>query len=166
MPNRDKSKPRKYKIERAAVRAGSKVDLDHLEKLCAIGCTQREIASFFGMTERAIELRKAEDVRYERKLESGEVVHLTFREIMERGADVGKVSIRRKQMQVMEDGNPTILIWLGKNRLEQRDNIDTTVSAPGGGPLEAKDATAREKIEALIARVSSRETAGGDPQST
>ena len=134
--------PRKKRTKDLAVpRKDSKIDLDQLEKLCAIGCTQREIASFFGVTERAVELRKAEPVTYERNLEGGETVQLTFREIMERGADVGKISIRRKQMQVMEDGNPTILIWLGKNRLDQRDNVELT--GKDGQPLLPDLAAAR-----------------------
>ena len=39
---------------------------------------------------------------------------------------VGKVSLRRKQYQkAVEEGNPTMLIWLGKQWLGQSDGQDS-----------------------------------------
>jgi hypothetical protein len=34
----------------------------------------------------------------------------------------GKMSLRRKQYTTAMDGNPTMLVWLGKNWLGQSDN--------------------------------------------
>lgn len=46
----------------------------------------------------------------------------------------GKARIYRLQMQAAEDGNPTMLIWLGKQHLEQTDKQDVT---SGGAPIKA-----------------------------
>ena len=48
-----------------------------------------------------------------------------FAEIIEHGRSDGMLSVRRKQFEIMEGGNPTMAIWLGKQLLGQRDQIDT-----------------------------------------
>jgi len=45
------------------------------------------------------------------------------------------LSIRRKQAELAMDGNVTMLIWLGKQRLGQRDRFDTEHSTPDGGGI-------------------------------
>jgi hypothetical protein len=42
---------------------------------------------------------------------------------MERGKARGRLSLRRAQLKMVEDGNATMGIWLGKNVLGQRDEI-------------------------------------------
>jgi hypothetical protein len=46
-----------------------------------------------------------------------------FAEVMERGKAKGRVSIRRLQMRLLEQGNATMGVWLGKNILGQVDEI-------------------------------------------
>lgn len=53
------------------------------------------------------------------------------------GLDVGKVKLRRLQWRAAENGNATMLIWLGKQMLKQLDQP----------PRE--DEVTRENIEAL-----------------
>jgi hypothetical protein len=115
-----------------------KIDLKELEQLCSLQCTQAEIASFFGITVRAVEKRVTEDKSYPVKLDSGEEVELTFREIMQRGYDRGKISLRRAQFKLALEGNPALCIWLGKQLLGQREGFD--VSGPGGKPLFSVEA--------------------------
>ena len=151
----------------AKTRSDSKVNIDELEKLCSMQCTQEEIAAWFGMTRRALEMRAAADVKYERKLE-GEgrgSVYLTFREIMDRGYARGRISLRRAQMKLAEEGNATMGIWLGKQLLNPRDNIDTTLSAPGGGPITVSDdgSALEDRIDRILARARS-EQAPQEPQ--
>ena len=95
------------------------INLAELEKLCALQCTQAEIADWFGVGSATIE----------RRLRQPE-----YREVMERGYARGRISLRRKQMQLAEQGNPAMLIWLGKQYLGQRDSVDQTIGAPDGGP--------------------------------
>lgn len=45
-------------------------------------------------------------------------------------------SLRTWQLQAARRGNPTMQIWLGKNRLGQRDYRALEVTGAGGGPLE------------------------------
>ncbi len=115
----------------------AKIDLDELEKLCVLQCTQGEIAAYFGVTRRTIENRAQEP---------------EFREIMERGQQKGLISLRRKQMQAVELGNTTMLIWMGKQLLGQKDKQE--FSGPGGGPIEVSLSDARERVLSRIAQMS------------
>lgn len=44
-----------------------------------------------------------------------------FRESVEKGRTLTKIALRRKQIEVALSGNTSMLIWLGKNLLEQSD---------------------------------------------
>jgi hypothetical protein len=77
------------------------VDPNEVTKLAAIGCTDREIAEWVGITEGTL--------RYNFNSElikgKGQLVH----------------SLRRAQIQTALSGNATLLIWLGKQYLGQTD---------------------------------------------
>lgn len=90
-------------------RPRAKIDLDELERLCVLQCSQPEIAAFFRVSLATIE-RRAQQQK--------------FRDVMERGYLIGKISVRRKQMQLLEAGDRTMAVWLGKQLLDQRDNLD------------------------------------------
>ncbi len=60
---------------------------------------------------------------------------------MERGQQKGLISLRRKQMQAVEAGIPTMLIWMGKQLLGQKDKQE--LSGPNNTaliPLDVVDA--------------------------
>ena len=84
------------------------IDLTELERLCAIQCTDGEIAAWFGVSTRTIERRRLEP---------------EFAEVMERGKAKGRISIRRLQMKLLEEGNATMGVWLGKQILGQVDQV-------------------------------------------
>ena len=86
----------------------AQIDLEELEKLSALQCTDEEIASWFRVSTRTIERRRQDP---------------KFAEVMERGKARGKMSIRRAQMRMLEDGNATMGIWLGKQYLGQQDHF-------------------------------------------
>lgn len=88
--------------------ARSEIDLAELEKLSALQCTDEEIAAWFNVSTRTIERRRKEK---------------SFVEVMERGKARGRVSIRRMQMKLLEEGNGTMGVWLGKNVLGQADQV-------------------------------------------
>ena len=112
------------------------VTVEEVEKLCAIQCTQAEIANFFGVSKQAIERRIADsETLYPYRLDSGERVELTFREIMDLGYSKGKISQRRALLKAVHEGNVGAIVWFGKQYLGQRDTASFEHSGPGGGPL-------------------------------
>ena len=97
------------------------IDLLELQKLCTLQCTHEEIAAWFGCTVRTIET-------YAKKPE--------FAEVMARGRGKGRISVRRAQMKLLESGNATMGVWLGKQFLGQRDVTPVELSGANGAPLK------------------------------
>src|SRR6266852_81985 len=87
----------------------SEIDLSELEKLCGLQCTDEEIAAWFGVSTRTIERRRLEP---------------EFANVLDRGRAKGRISVRRLQMKLLEQGNATMGVWLGKNILNQVDTIN------------------------------------------
>lgn len=85
------------------------IDMTVLETLCRVGCTNMEIASHFSVSERTIEKRRR---------------NAEFRDVMERGVAKGNISLRHQQMKMALAGDRTMLVWLGKNRLGQKDRTE------------------------------------------
>jgi hypothetical protein len=102
-------------------RPEARVNLEELEKLCAMQCTDEEIAAYFGVSTRTIERR--------RKVRG-------FRETIERGRAKGRVSVRRQLFKLASNGNLGATIFLAKNLLGYRDVTATEHSGPAGGPME------------------------------
>ena len=82
-----------------------KIQLDYalIEKLSIIQCTQEEIATIVGVHVKTLQ-RDDEFCRIHKK-----------------GIEQGKSSLRRLQWKAAETGNTTMLIWLGKQYLQQRE---------------------------------------------
>jgi len=84
------------------------LNLEELERLSRLNCTMPEISAYFD-----IPLRTLED-KFTNELE--------VRKAIEKGRATGKLSLRRRQIQIMEEtNNPTMAIWLGKQMLGQTD---------------------------------------------
>lgn len=86
-------------------RPKKEIEYETVEKLASIQCTQEEIANFLELSVRT--LQRDEE----------------FCRIYKKGQDNGKMSLRRTQFKLAEK-NPTMAIWLGKQYLGQRDNLD------------------------------------------
>jgi hypothetical protein len=86
-------------------RPKKEIDYQAVEKLANIQCTQEEIASFLELSVRT--LQRDEE----------------FCRIYKKAQDNGKMSLRRMQFK-LADKNPTMAIWLGKQYLKQKDNIE------------------------------------------
>ena len=86
------------------------VDETEVEKLAAMFCSLEEIASFFNVNISTIQRR--------------------FAQAIDRGRNKGKISLKRKQYLVAMDGNVQMLIWLGKQHLDQKDKKE--ISAEDG----------------------------------
>src|SRR5580704_5631644 len=96
------------------------INLDELEKLCGLQCTDEEIASFFCVSVRTIERRKAQPA---------------FAEAMERGKARGRLSLRRNLWTLAAKGNPAANIFLAKNLLGYKDYFSNEHTGPDGGPI-------------------------------
>ena len=94
------------------------INFKEFERLCALQCTLAEIAGWFGCSEDTIERRVLEEY------EEG------FAEVFSKKRGKGKISLRRWQMQCAERGNASMLIFLGKNYLGQKDIQEITTSQP------------------------------------
>ena len=85
-------------------------------KLAAMGCSDSEIALWFDI--------KLDTLRY------------NFANIMAKGRDDLKQSLRRSQIRLALSGNAVMLIWLGKNILGQSD---TPINSEANAPLPWSD---------------------------
>jgi hypothetical protein len=99
------------------------IDWAVFDALCGVQCTLAEIAGHFGCSERTIERAVTE------KWAKGFVDY--YREKAGRGA----IALRRKQYSVALNGNVTMLIWLGKQRLGQTDKQVNELTGKDGSPL-------------------------------
>ena len=91
---------------------------EEIIKLCRLNCTMEEIASYFGCNKKTIERRMQDDPE--------------IAEAIEMGRNLGKLSLRRKQIQAADKGNATMLVWLGKQVLGQKDRTETEITSPDG----------------------------------
>ena len=93
------ARPKKYDI-----------DKDKVEQLASFGCTDTEIASFFGC--------------------STDLIRKSSSENLTKGRDKGKIRLRQLQWQSAEKGNTAMLIWLGKQILGQTDKSEVELVKP------------------------------------
>lgn len=100
----------------AGGRPKKKIDYETVEKLASIMCTQEEIASYLDISARTLQRDKE------------------FCRIYKRGIDKGRMSVRRHQYKLLEAGNATMGIWLGKQYLDQKDKQEQS----GGLSIEIK----------------------------
>lgn len=103
------------------------LDIEQIRELAHIQCTQSEIAAVMRCSVDTLDRRYAETIR--------------------EGREVGKMSLRRAQYKKALEGNPAMLIWLGKHILGQRDEI--TLNAGSESEVRALlaqwDVTAKKK---------------------
>ena len=87
------------------------LDPAKVEALAALQCTYAEIASGLAISVSTFERRRKEDPELD--------------EAIKKGRELGKRSIRRLQYQAAKDKNITMLIWLGKQWLGQKDKVES-----------------------------------------
>ena len=97
--NKKTGSPKKYIIQKEKV-----------EQLASFGCTNTEIASFFGC-----------DVS---------LITKTYSQFLTKGRDKGKIRLRQLQWKSAEKGNTAMLIWLGKQILNQTDKSEVELVKP------------------------------------
>ena len=90
-------RPKKYNI-----------DVEQVEKLASFGCSNTEIASFFGC--------------------SKDLISKSYSTNVSKGQDKGKIRLRQLLWKSAERGNVAMQIWLSKQYLGMADKQDITVN--------------------------------------
>jgi hypothetical protein len=98
-------------------RPRKEIDEDKLEQLASLGLSNAEIAAVLDV--------------------SPDTIERNYRETLDWGRNKRNASLRRKQYEIAMSGNPTMLIWLGKQFLEQSDKVDQNIAGKDGGPIQA-----------------------------
>jgi hypothetical protein len=106
-----------------AGRPRKKIDQEQFEKLCKLQCTIDEFCCYFDCNTDTLE-------KWCKK-----TYKMNFSEVFRIKKGSGKISLRRKQFEVALSGNPTMLIWLGRNMLGQTDKIDLSIDSKKDGKL-------------------------------
>ena len=89
------ARPKKYNI-----------DTEEVYKLASYGCTNVEIADFYGCDE--------------------SLIRKSYSEFLTKGRADMKIKLRKLQWKSADKGNVTMQIFLGKNILGQQDRLETT----------------------------------------
>ena len=91
------ARPKKYNI-----------DPEQVEKLASFGCSNTEIASFFGC--------------------SKDLISKSYSTNVAKGKDKGKIRLRQLLWKSAEKGNVAMQIWLSKQYLGMSDKQDITLN--------------------------------------
>ena len=92
-------------------RPKTNIDKSNFEKLCQMQCTLEEIAGFFDCCDDTINNW------------CKEVYDDNFSGVYKKKSMAGKISLRRNQFKIAEN-NASMAIFLGKQYLGQRDNVE------------------------------------------
>jgi len=104
-----KAKPKtkaKEAPKRGRGRPRKVISAAEVQKMAAIGCTQEEIAKVKGV--------------------SATTIMRNYGDAYEKGFATMQMSLRRRQMRAALAGSNTMMIWLGKQYLGQRDKAEMT----------------------------------------
>lgn len=112
------------------------IDKKQFENLCAMQCTEEDIAGFFDCNPNTI------NNWCKRNYTSEDGKAMTFLEVFAQKRAAGKISLRRNQWNLSKT-NATMAIFLGKQYLDQRDQLDLTVSKT----QEEAEAEMKEMVE-------------------
>lgn len=92
------------------------IDWNEVEKLCAMQATQEEIADWFYISVDTLNIR------------CKELYGKTFSEYFKQKRTRGKISLRRAQwLKAITGENTSMQIWLGKQWLGQKDQVESDV---------------------------------------
>jgi hypothetical protein len=112
-----------------------------IERIARLQCSRKEAAAFLG-------IRASQ---FDRLLRKDERVRAAW----EKGQELGKISLRRKQMRLASVNAP-MAIFLGKNILGQKDKITNEHTGAEGGAIEFNadhlNAEERNELRRLITR--------------
>lgn len=85
-------------------RPKKEISEEQVIKLAEINCSYSEMAAVLGCDESTLTRR--------------------FAQVIQKGREGGKMSLKRKQYEVAMSGNVSMLIWLGKQTLGQSEKVE------------------------------------------
>jgi len=103
---------KKAKTKKKMGRPIKTINWKQVDQCCKVQCTQDEIAAILGVGIDTLTQKCKEDHG------------ITFQEYSKHKSAGGKMSIRRKQFARANKGSDTMLIWLGKQYLGQKDKVE------------------------------------------
>ena len=101
--------------------------------MCMIHCTGEEIAGVLGMDYDTLNKN------------CKEAWHMPISEYIKQNNTNGKMSLRRMQWKAAESGNISMMIWLGKQWLGQKENLDMNVTTDEQKEVESLDEYFRQR---------------------
>ena len=114
-----------------ALRGLGKINATHVEAAAALDVSRETLERFLGK-------------------------HKKAEEAFESGKSDGRISLRRAQFKAALGGNPTMLVWMGKQLLGQRDKIEhggDQEGAPIRHTVDFTKMTPKEAAEAYEAMI-------------
>ena len=116
------------------------VNPEQVRALARLGCTWDEIAGVLKIARTTLVVRMKEK---------------KFRDAYDQGVAEGDVSLRRAQYDSAMKGKTGMLVWLGKNRLNQADRVETHNET-----TIHDDSNALDKLVGAVDRLASRSGSG------
>lgn len=110
------------------------IDWNEFENLCKIQCTVPEISSYFDMSDDTLQRKVLEHYG------------VGFAVVFAQKKGKGKVSLRRRQIQAALAGDKTMMVWLGKNYLDQTDKQEIKQE------IKSADGSAVKDILSIVER--------------
>ena len=120
------------------------------EDLLSFQCTKEDIAGFFHVSEKTI-------ARFCQR-----EYHKPFTEVAEEYRSSGRVSLRRAQYAAAKAGNVQMLIFLGKQWLNQTDKNETNVHADGDINVKHGNVTRMIFYDPVTGNPTKEELSGSD----
>ena len=111
-----KAKPKK----KMRTKPYSKINWEMVDELCVLHCTGEEISSLIGVNYDTLNAA------------CKRVKGMGFSDYFKVKSAKGKASLRRRQYVLAEEGNTTMLVWLGKQWLGQTDRREVDLSSADG----------------------------------
>jgi len=127
-------------------------DFQKLLNMVRIQCTMEECCSVLEMSDTTLN-RRLKEMNYN-----------NFEDLYKRHSDEGRMSLRRMQWQNAEKGNSTMLVWLGKQYLNQKDKseVQSTVEQRHVIDLTRISDEELQSIEAAFSRIDSGASESGE----
>lgn len=101
-------------------RPRAKIDWEQAGKLIAAGCDGVQVAAYFGIHPDTLYLACESELK------------MGFSAYLQQKRSKGDAMLLARQYEVAyADKNPTMLVWLGKQRLGQREKQDTDITTGG-----------------------------------
>lgn len=98
-------------------------DFNKLISMIRIQCTQEECCNVLEMSDTTLN-RRLKEMGYQ-----------NFEDLHRQFNSEGRMSLRRMQWQAAENGNASVLVWLGKQYLNQKDKTNVEVTGEDGGAI-------------------------------